>query len=235
MPTFSFDKVNHIIEVAAPTTEVTIQELINAIRDYEDELENMEVAKIADASGKEDLGGGLQVGISLKLLNWKFQFEDRPGPDWVDCSVTGGNLLAVDANNQPMNPIEPAAYVTITVERAVSAVLLQEPEILEIKAKTDNLPSDPAGMVALAAAHGSGSWEGATPTQVWNHTDRRLTSRDIDSPTPGESLPSEEQVQAAQAALDAIKGLGFETTEDALRVIRQLVQAAGRRGASFKV
>jgi hypothetical protein len=234
MPTFTFDKVNRIIEVAAPDTEVTIQELVNAIRDFEDELYNMEVAKIADASGKEDLGGGLQVGITLKLLNWKLKFEDRTGPDWVDCSVTGGNILAVDANNQPMNPIERAAYVTVTVERAVSAVLLEEPEILEVKAKTDNLPGDPAGMAALAAAHGSGSWEGATPSQVWGHTDRRLTSRNIDSPT-GESLPSDEQVQAVQATLELIKGLGFNTTEDALRVIRQLVEATQARPGSFKI
>jgi hypothetical protein len=31
-----------------------------------------------------------------------------------------------------------------------------------IKAKTDNLPADPAGLANLAAAHGSGSWQSAT-------------------------------------------------------------------------
>jgi hypothetical protein len=35
-------------------------------------------------------------------------------------------------------------------------------EVAAIKAKTDNLPSDPAGLDGLAAAHGSGSWATAT-------------------------------------------------------------------------
>ena len=124
MPTFLFDKVNRVITVKAPDTEVTIQQLINTIRDWEDELVNTEVPKVADASGKDDLGGGLQVGITLKLLNWKVKFEDRSGPNYIDCGVSGGNLVAVDANNQSMNPIAPAAYVTVTVAKAVSAALI---------------------------------------------------------------------------------------------------------------
>ena len=122
----SFDKINKIITVPAPTTEITVQTLINEIRDWEDELVNIDVAKIADASGKEDLGGGLSVGITLKLLSWKLKFADRSGPDYVDCGVTGGNLVAVDGNNQPMNPIQPAAYVTVTVVKAVSAALIAD-------------------------------------------------------------------------------------------------------------
>jgi len=43
-------------------------------------------------------------------------------------------------------------------------------------AKIDKLPTDPASMLELAAVHGVGSWEGATPTQMWSHGDRRLTS-----------------------------------------------------------
>lgn len=35
-------------------------------------------------------------------------------------------------------------------------------EITAIKAKTDNLPADPAGLSALATAHGAGSWATAT-------------------------------------------------------------------------
>jgi len=168
MSTFSFDKVNQIIEVAAPDTAVTIQQLINAIRDWEDELVNLEVARVADASGKDDLGGGLSVGITLRLLNWKVKFEDRTGPDWVDCGVTGGNLVAVDASNQPMNPIEPAAYVTVTVAKAVSAATVEtgvsgltEEEsqqlgyITSVKTKTDNLPTDPASETKVAVVEAS--------------------------------------------------------------------------------
>lgn len=155
----SLDKLNRIITVPAPTTEINCQTLINEIRDWEDEIANMEVAKVADASGKDNLGGGLQVGITLRLLNWKLKFEDRLGPDYVDCVVKGGNLVAVDEYNQPMNPIEPAAYVTVTLTQAVSAALLAEWTQIEkdgviskvdaIKPKTDLLPADPASQSSV--------------------------------------------------------------------------------------
>ena len=242
----TLDQITKIILVGAPTTEVTIQELINAIRDWEDELENMDCAKVADASGKEDTGGAVYRDICLKLSNWKLKREAAAAP--MVFTVSGGTLIAVDGNGYPMTPFEPSNNISYDRAKAVSGTII--PDVAEwtqaekdvvlvdtpaIKNKTDNLPADPTSKSDLETEHGAGSWEGATPSQVWVHTDRRLTSRDIESPGPGESLPSEEQVQAAQAALDTIKGLGFETAEDALRVIRQLVQAAGRRGASFKV
>ena len=109
---FVFDKVNKIITVEAPQTEVTIQDLYDAIRDYEDEVYNMEVGKICDASGKEELGGGVRVGITLKLIDWKLKFEDRSGPNYITCNVRGGNLVCYDTSiNDYVNPIEPSAYV----------------------------------------------------------------------------------------------------------------------------
>lgn len=121
-----FDKANKLIIIEAPATTITIQELVNAIREWEEELENFDVAKIADASGKEDLGGGLKVGITLKLLGWKLKFADRTGPDTVLCEVTGGNLVAVDAAGHFVNPIEPSSYVTVTKTASVSAALITE-------------------------------------------------------------------------------------------------------------
>jgi len=152
MPTLTLDQLTRRITVGAPDTEVTCQELVNAIRDWQDELENMNCADFIMASGKEDLGGGLQVGITLKLLNWKVKFEDRPGPNWIRCRVTRGNLVAVDANNLAMDPIEPSAYVSPGEQVAVSAALVQDADIDAIKAKTDNLPSDP-GDQSLIESH----------------------------------------------------------------------------------
>ena len=119
-----FDKVNRIIEVESPSTSVTIQSLINAIRDFEDETYNMEMGKIADASGKESLGGGVQVGITLKLYNWKVKFSDRSGPNYILCDISGGNLVAVDGDGIDMNPIQPASYVTISKTSSVAAAIV---------------------------------------------------------------------------------------------------------------
>ena len=213
----SFDKINRIITVPVPTTEITVQTLVNEIRDWEDELVNIDVAKIADASGKEDLGGGLSVGITLKLLNWKLKFADRSGPDYIDCSVTGGNLVAVNANNQPMNPIQPAAYVTVIIMKAVSAALIADvaewtqiekngimSNVDTIQAKTNNLPADPAAQSLVTAVK-----------------------------TKTDQLPTDPASESAILSVDAdlekhdtdIKGVNW--TDETLKKIKELIEAQG--------
>ena len=61
-----FDDVNRIITIEAPQTEVTCQELLNACREFEDDWNGIDDAQIAEASGKQNLGGGKQVGITLE-------------------------------------------------------------------------------------------------------------------------------------------------------------------------
>jgi len=124
MVSLSFDKPNKIITVLAPDTEITMQELVNLVRDWEDELDNMEMYKVLDASGKQDLGGGVLVGITVTLLDWKLKFQDRAGPSYTLCNVTGGNLVRYDTVAETYgNPIEPASYVTVTLTASSSATL----------------------------------------------------------------------------------------------------------------
>lgn len=115
-----FDFYNSIIEVPAPQTSVDVQTLINEVRDTEDELTpGLAYGKIAEAFGKQNLGGGVLVGITLVLLdNWKLRFAPRPGPDTVACIVTGGNLVA-----QSGNPIAPSAYTSVTIAQSSSPTI----------------------------------------------------------------------------------------------------------------
>jgi hypothetical protein len=118
-----FDKNNKLIIVEAPDVEVTVQEIVDAVRDWQDELINMEVEEIIQASGKESLGGGVQVGITLELINdWRLSFEDRGGPSWDICTVAGGNLVATNAYND--EPIFPSAYVNTVIAQSTSASLI---------------------------------------------------------------------------------------------------------------
>jgi hypothetical protein len=68
-------------------------------------------------------------------------------------------------------------------------------------------------MTELNAAHGSGSWEGATPTQIWQYSVRSLTTRNVG----GEQIASE-------ATLGEIKGVTFDTTRDSLKKIREALE-----------
>lgn len=124
MATFHFDKINKVITVLAPDTEITIQELYNAIRDWEDDPENMSEAKVCDATGKDPLGAGLYTAITLVLINWKLKFQDRTEP--TVCIVRGGNLLAIDEYGNFVYPIAPAENVTTIIAQSTAASLIAE-------------------------------------------------------------------------------------------------------------
>ena len=106
-----FDFYNSIIEVPADDTTLDMQYLINQIRDTEDELNpGLAYSKIADASGKEDLGGGIYTAITVKLLdNWRVRFAARPGDETVQCIISGGNLVGGPGGN----PIAPSAFTQV--------------------------------------------------------------------------------------------------------------------------
>ena len=119
MATLTFFKSTKIIEVDAPQTEVTVQDLVNQIRDYEDNLVNMDIKRIADITGKDSLGGGNFTGITLKLLHdWRVRFEDRCGPTFEQMRVSGGNLIAT--NVYCNNPIATSSFTQVTVELSLS-------------------------------------------------------------------------------------------------------------------
>jgi hypothetical protein len=215
MANFHFDPINRIITVLAPDTEITVQELINAIRDWEDD--HLEWDKVADATGKDYLGAGLYTAITVRLLNWRLKFQDRDQP--TACIVRGGNLLAVDEYGNYMYPIAPATDVTVTISQSTAASLLAEwkqTDIDLVKTQVGYIPSDlpeVPTMAELNAAHGSGSWEGATPTQIWQYSVRSLTTRNVN----GEQIASE-------GTLNEIKGVTFDTTRDSLKKIREALE-----------
>jgi len=150
---------------------VTIQSLVNQIRDWEDEQVNLAYDRILMASGKEDLGGSIVVGITATLENAKLKFEARGSP--TTCKVFGGNLVAVDANGDAMFVIDPSYNVTVMLAQSSSATMVQDADIdtilarigvpgstialdlEDIDAKVVSLPG------SLSTTHGDGSWEGA--------------------------------------------------------------------------
>ncbi len=115
-----------IITIASPSTELTMQDLLDTLRELEDDMINLSRPQIVSGSGKEELGGGTRVGITIKLLNAKIAFEGRPGPDWVLCTLLGGNLVAVNSNDVPIEVRYPTSYVTIDRTSASSATLQEQ-------------------------------------------------------------------------------------------------------------
>ena len=131
MVTLSFDNPSQIITVMAPDTEITIQELHNKIREYEDDLDNHSYGIICDTSGKEQLLGGVQVGLTMVLYDWKVKFESRAGPTYVQCAISGGNVVGYDTGTSTYgSPLEPSDYVYAVITSSSSATL-QELESIQ--------------------------------------------------------------------------------------------------------
>ena len=127
-----FDKSLKVITVEKPQRELSIQDLHDEIRLFEEKNQNLEVAQIINASGKQDLGGGVQVGITLELINdWRLAFEERTDQEVIDegfpaggvvlCTVSGGNLVATNSFNN--NPIYPTENVQVIISQSSSATI----------------------------------------------------------------------------------------------------------------
>lgn len=116
-----FDFYNSIIEVPIEDTTLEMQYLIDQIRDQEEELTyGMQYKKIADASGKDSLGGGIYTAITVRLLDdWRVRFKARPGPDTVQCTISAGNLVGGPGGN----PIAPSAYTQIVTIASSSGTI----------------------------------------------------------------------------------------------------------------
>ena len=112
-----------IVTVDSPSTEITMQDLLDTLRSEESKAPNVDDDSIVDAAGKEDLGGGVYVGLTVTLLNARLAFEARPGPTFAQCKVSGGNLVALDSDGNTMNAIEPTAYTQIVLANSSSATL----------------------------------------------------------------------------------------------------------------
>lgn len=116
-----------IITVLAPSTEVSLQDLVDTARILENEHNAMDDDHLIDAGGKEDLGGGVKVGITATLRNALLAFEDRPGPTFEQCNISGGNLVALDSlGDTQSSPVYPSAYTQVVLANSSSATLQEQ-------------------------------------------------------------------------------------------------------------
>lgn len=127
--TVDWESSPRVITVLSPSTEVTIQDLVDTCRDHEDRPANMGRPYLIDAAGKEPLGGVVYVGVTATLQNAVIAFEARLGPTWVLCKISGGNIVAVDDVGAPIDPRLPTAYITVDRSSSSSATLLEQEAI----------------------------------------------------------------------------------------------------------
>lgn len=87
-----FNRSPRIVWVDVATDDISLQTLINELRDIEDEPWAMTYPKVIDAAGKENLGGGVEVGITATLNNARLAFTPVYTPQETG-TATSNNAL----------------------------------------------------------------------------------------------------------------------------------------------
>lgn len=123
--TVDWSQSPRLITVASPSISISIQDLNDTLRNIEAKQEpGMQFSTLLISTGKQNLGGGLLVGVTLTLQNAQLSFAARTGPTTIQCTVSGGNLVAVDSNNNPINSISPTAFTQVVIAQSTDAALL---------------------------------------------------------------------------------------------------------------
>lgn len=72
-----WERSPRLIIVESPSTVLAIQDLVDTVRELESQISTIDDVRLLDASGKQDLGGGTFVGITIQLINAQVAFESR--------------------------------------------------------------------------------------------------------------------------------------------------------------
>lgn len=217
-----FDTNLKVITVESPATTVTIQDLYNEIRLFEEKMPFLSVGKIANGSGKQALGGGVTVGITLELIDdWRLSFEARPGPSTILCTVSGGNLVAT--NSFSNNPIKPTAFTQVVIAQSSSATVIAA-------------PSDDHMLYLLSTLRGK--QRGIGSYFYWNPT---TGSDSKDGTTPSNAVATFAQAQTLASAGNgdtifcmATNSTGTTTVTETLNITKANLKVRGP-GYSFQL
>jgi len=116
-----------VIYITSPTTTVTVQELIDAIRSAEDSDIGMHFGGpvktvtngFADAEGAVDVGGGYLNPVTITLdTNWYIEFWDG-----VNLGTVGGGNVAGGKDNRPIRAAPSSADTALAIgaERGIQS------------------------------------------------------------------------------------------------------------------
>jgi len=113
------------IFISSTENAITQQELLNLCREWEQQQENLSYPKLINSAGKEELGGGVTVGITNALQNAKIAFNP------VTTSVSSGAATSINSGTELTDTlatfitdgIEPGAIIINFTDLSVATVL----------------------------------------------------------------------------------------------------------------
>lgn len=117
-----------IIHIPEPLLEVSVQDLIDTVAAQQADLDNLIYAAINPVlnGGKQDLGGGLFVGLTTSLSNARISFDARK-LSTAQGAVTTGDINGVTLNDASAtfisDGIEPGAWVVNVTDASICSVI----------------------------------------------------------------------------------------------------------------
>lgn len=122
-----------LVNITSPTTEITVQDLVSTIRNWEDETPALSFNKVIDAVGKADLGAGVVSGIILTLgSEWRIKFWSGVGQG----VIKDGTIVPTSGYNG--NPIESTGgNDSVVVLNQIGGVITQVGSGVTEQDKTD--------------------------------------------------------------------------------------------------
>ena len=124
-----------IIEIAAPSTEITMQDLVDTVRidEYSFSTPGMANPKLLNASGKEDLGGGVLVGITADLQDAQLSFQARRTPAETGTVTTGSGAQSGSPLGPTYNFIDTNAdFITAGIQRGSLVINFTDHSIADV-------------------------------------------------------------------------------------------------------
>lgn len=138
--TVDYAQSPRIVRVAAPSTELTVQDLHDTLRGvFEEELTDLDQPELVSSAGKEDLGGGVSVGITSTLQNAIVTFEARKTSSESGTVTTGdaaGVTLIDSAATFVTSSVSPGDWVVNLTDGSCCSVLNV---VSETELQTDGL------------------------------------------------------------------------------------------------
>lgn len=118
-----------MLEVDAPSEELIMQDLVDTARVIESSFQGSGFPKLINASGKEDLGGGVKVGITVAMQNLLLAFQGRTTPAQTGTVSTnpGSTVLGLDVFTDAS-----ATFITNSIQRGSLVINFTDHSIAEV-------------------------------------------------------------------------------------------------------
>lgn len=134
-----------LIVIPSPSVEITIQDLHDTLRDWEDKHADLGYDFLISSTGKEDLGGGVTVGITSQLNNAQIMFDPRGEYDKlgiIDTTNTDGVLLIDSTATFITDGFKRGDWVVNRTDNSASTIVSVESEtqirVLPLEGGSDN-------------------------------------------------------------------------------------------------